>query len=274
MEKEFVSIRCGQCKNVFKAEKPRQGGSTVATCPHCGHQVTIKLNPVKIKMGGQADKQGQSTVPAIGKPIALKGHPNVFIVKENPVVGRLYKITCPTCGFGLVKKISITGIQKWICPKCNSSISYKAIETEVKEKKEDKKKEDKKTSEKSEEPGGKITDSIGRGSRNIGLIEWGSIFHKKRKKLHLGTIVIGRRDDDQPSDIQLDDKYVSRRSATIDVTLEDKKGYFFKFTVNRAANPVLVNGNELAEGQSIYLAYDDVITMGKTNLTFKKSKEK
>lgn len=268
MEKEYISIKCGNCKKTYKAEKPKAGSSSVAICPHCGHKVTLKLNPVKIKLGNTSEKpQAKASVFALGKPVPLKGHPNVFVVTEKPIIGRLYKITCPTCNLNIVKKISVPGIQKWVCPKCSTSVSFKAIEAKEKDKKAEEIKDEVKTSVKEK----KVTDKLGHGSRNIGLIEWGSFFHKKRKKLHLGTIIIGRRDEEQPSDIQLNDKYVSRRSVTIDVIFEENKGYFFKLTVNRAANPVLVNGNELTEGQSIYLAYDDVITMGKTNLTFKKS---
>lgn len=270
-KKEYISIKCGQCKSTFKAGKPKSGSAVFATCPNCGHRVTLRLNPVNIKVGNQPENHGKSTVESIGMPIPVRELPNVFVIKENPIVGNLYRITCPTCGFGIVKKINMSGIQKWVCPQCGSSVSYKSIDARVKVIKEDKQKIEPVTG-KVGNPEEASTESLGHGSRNIGMLEWGSIFRKKRIKLHLGTVIIGRHDEDQPSDIQIDDDFVSRRSATIDVSLEEEKGYFFKFTVHKATNPVLVNGNELAEGQSIYLAYDDVITMGKTNLTFKKSR--
>lgn len=64
-----------------------------------------------------------------------------------------------------------------------------------------------------------------------------------------------------------------RRSATLEVT-DTPDGFLFKFTVVKATNPVCVNDKRLTVGESIYLTYNDNITMGKTHLTFKKTKQK
>lgn len=108
------------------------------------------------------------------------------------------------------------------------------------------------------------------GESNLGELVWGSFLWKKKFRLHVGTFTIGRVDADAPSDIQLNDKRASRRSAVLDV-FPGKDGFLFKFTVKRAYIPVYVNDSEIAEGQSTYLNYGDKISMGDTVLTFRKS---
>lgn len=217
--------------------------------------------------------QDKSPITQLTNIVPLPDHPSMFVVKGLPVVGRLYKVSCPTCASSLIKKVAAPGLQKWVCPKCKSTIFLKAAKPMASQVPTAGTKPAPDHSPDEAESTPKKTDKFGKGLRDVGQIEWGTLFNKKKVKLRLGTMTIGRRDAECPSDIQIDDKYVSRRSATIDVTLQDEKGYFFKFAVNHATNPVLVNGVELAEGQSVYLAYDDVITMGKTHLSFKKSKQ-
>jgi pSer/pThr/pTyr-binding forkhead associated (FHA) protein len=106
-------------------------------------------------------------------------------------------------------------------------------------------------------------------SQDLGEFVWGGFFSRKHFALRPGSIYIGRKDEDERSDLQLTDKYVSRRSVKLDVIPSDK-GYLFKMTVEHASNPVYVNSTEVAVNNSIYLNYDDVITLGKTKLVFKK----
>ncbi len=106
-----------------------------------------------------------------------------------------------------------------------------------------------------------------------GELSWGSFFSSKHFQLGENTITIGRKDKDEPSDVSLDDSYVSRRSAKIEPII-DKKGFLYKFTVLRASNPIFINNHEVKLGSSFFLNFGDTIKMGKTILTFKKSSKK
>ena len=98
------------------------------------------------------------------------------------------------------------------------------------------------------------------------LVEKGGIFSRSvRHTLHLGENTIGRADQDQPSDIQLKDNAVSRRSATLLVS-KDAGGYHYRFAVNKATNPVYVNGKLTQEGEAIFLKTGDTIQLGKSKL--------
>lgn len=85
-------------------------------------------------------------------------------------------------------------------------------------------------------------------------------------------ITIGRKDDEMPSNISVNDPYMSRQSAKLE-TIRKDNGYTFKFTVVNASNPVFVNDTHLKPGNSIYLNYGDTIKLGKTRFTFRKSKK-
>lgn len=97
-----------------------------------------------------------------------------------------------------------------------------------------------------------------------------SIFFKKDIPLRVGVNVIGRTDKQTPSDIQLDDQYVSRRSVEIEVEVGEKGGFFFRFRVVKSTNPVLVNSHRIEPGSEILLNYGDIITLGRTKLRFDK----
>lgn len=94
---------------------------------------------------------------------------------------------------------------------------------------------------------------------------------KKKYVLQEGENWIGRFDNVKTSNVMVHDDFMSRRSACIEVTSQ-KGTYSFKFTVYKTLNPVKVNGRELACNQSVYLNYEDYISMGKTTFFFKKLK--
>lgn len=96
------------------------------------------------------------------------------------------------------------------------------------------------------------------------------IFFKKDIPLRVGLNVIGRTDRDTPSDIMLDDQYASRRSVEIEVEVGERGGFFFRFRVRKATNPVLVNNRRIEPGCEILLNYGDIITIGQTKLRFDK----
>jgi len=95
---------------------------------------------------------------------------------------------------------------------------------------------------------------------------------KRKYVLHVGENWIGRTDNIKMSDVMVNDDFMSRRSACIEV-LSQKGAFSFKFTVHKTLNPVKVNGRELACNQSVYLNYEDYIVMGKTTFFFKKLKK-
>lgn len=178
---------------------------------------------------------------------------------NNVIKGRQYGVTCPECHSPGVASAEATGISKWVCPQCGCGIAFKVVEPPVKQE--------------SPEASPRETQAFRQGdARNIGEMVWGGLLGKKRMRLHEGTLTIGRKDKELTSDIAINDQYASRQSATLEVK-NTPGGYLFKFTVIKATNPVCVNGRQIAEGESIYIAYNDKITMGKTHLTFKKTKQ-
>ncbi len=118
------------------------------------------------------------------------------------------------------------------------------------------------------------TDFLGGQDRKVetGMLVWGGFWKKKKFVLHEGQNWIGRFDRNKPSDVMVDDEFVSRRSACIEVAMF-RGAYSFKFTVQKTLNPVTVNGRPLQPGQSVYLNYEDYIVMGKTTFFFKKLKK-
>ena len=90
----------------------------------------------------------------------------------------------------------------------------------------------------------------------------------KSMPLKPGSNIIGRYDSTAPSDFNLSDRSVSRRSLEISVEFNPKVGYTFKLTVHKAANPVLHNGRRLSVNEAVELRFNDTIKVGKTLLEF------
>jgi len=90
----------------------------------------------------------------------------------------------------------------------------------------------------------------------------------ERYKLSEGQTVVGREDDEEPSDISIaGDDTISRRSIVINIIADDY-GFDYILTVLNASNPVRVNGKQIRVGEKVYLDLGDVITIGHTNLKF------
>ena len=93
-------------------------------------------------------------------------------------------------------------------------------------------------------------------------------FVVERYQLFEGRTIIGREDNEAPSDISLcGDDTISRRSISIDIVADDY-GFDYIMKVLNASNPVRVNGKQIHIGEKVYLDFGDIITIGKTNLTF------
>lgn len=224
----------------------------------------------------------QKAIITLENPIKSSKKEHFYAFAQHVPIGALCKIVCPECSFSLVEKTSKIGNYKWVCPHCNTIVGFVVVNPEpVEEQKEQPNqdasieepvgsKEGKKEKEEKEESPKPLTKKIDNENLcNLGELAWGGFFSRKHYPLRVGTIYIGRKDDGEPSDLQLEDSYVSRRSALLEVLSSDK-GFLFKLTVKHASNPVYVNSSEISVGNSIYLNYGDVLIFGKTKMTFKK----
>lgn len=262
MEQENVKLRCGQCGQEFLVPKPTDMKPHTVSCPSCENKIQVKLNHVAIRLKPTAPKQKpvsprQEPVKEYGRIGTLMAAParkHIYVYRDHAELGLTYTIECPECGFRETVKVESEGNHKWVCKQCKAIIGYKAVKP---------KQRDRVTH----------TFSSRQMNRDTGELVWGGMLRSKREKLPADSCVtIGRNDADMPSDISVNDQYMSRQSAKIE-TIRTDKGYTFKFTVMNASNPVFVNGCQLQCGNSIYLNYGDTIILGKTRFTFRKSKK-
>lgn len=218
----------------------------------------------------------QKAIITLENPIKSSKKEHFYAFAQRVPIGALCKIVCPECSFSLVEKTSKIGNYKWFCPHCNTIVGFVVVNPEQVEEQKEQPNQDasieepvgsKEEKEESPKPHTKKIDN--ENLCNLGELAWGGFFSRKHYSLRVGTIYIGRKDAIEPSDLQLEDSYVSRRSALLEVLSSDK-GFLFKLTVKHASNPVYVNSSEISVGNSIYLNYGDVLIFGKTKMTFKK----
>lgn len=200
------------------------------------------------------DTKHDMLIPVLGNAVETEKVKGVYTVKEKAIVGRLYKLDCPKCHQSLYVKAKEA--KPWIehCKQCGTKILVQGHVAETKAGSES------------------ITVSLKGKNPSSGRLVWGKIFFRKSYVLHEGVNYIGRRDNDVPSEVSLDDEYVSRRSVAIEVK-KAQKGYTYKLTVERCANPVLINGRAQEVGNSVYLNYGDTIYVGNTAITFRPVKQ-
>lgn len=222
------------------------------------------------------DVEQQKAIITLENPIKSSKKEHFYAFAQRVPIGALGKIVCPECDFSIVKKISKVGNHRWDCPQCKAIIGFVVVNSEQVEEQKEQPNQDasieepvssKEAEAESPKPHTKVIDND--NLCNLGELAWGGFFSRKHYPLRVGTIYIGRMDDGEPSDLQLEDSYVSRRSALLEVLSSDK-GFLFKLTVKHASNPVYVNSSEISVGNSIYLNYGDVLIFGKTKMTFKK----
>lgn len=215
----------------------------------------------------------QKAIITLENPIKSSKKEHFYAFAQRVPIGALCKIVCPECSFSLVEKTSKIGNYKWVCPHCNTIVGFVVVNPEQVEEQKEQPNQDASIEEpvgsKEESPKPHTKKIDNENLCNLGELAWGGFFSRKHYPLRVGTIYIGRKDDGEPSDLQLEDSYVSRRSALLEVLSSDK-GFLFKLTVKHASNPVYVNSSEISVGNSIYLNYGDVLIFGKTKMTFKK----
>lgn len=191
-----------------------------------------------------------------------------------PTKAGLVKLTCtnPECGKPFGVNIPQELIDKLYNPKeqvNNTGDEETTVEDSPKGKEEKEKKGDSTPTEIIINGGGGVTLANSKICSIIkkkrGLFDSTKIFPLKR-----GENIIGRKDPDIHSDIEIDDSTISRRSITI--TVEEKgNSYKYRFKVNKCTNPVYVDGVQKELNIEYYIDPGAKITLGKTTLELKMS---
>lgn len=224
---------------------------------------------------------------------------NAFVVKDYAFVGRVYTIVCPQCKKPFLVKVTSATPQKTTCKECGTVVYFKgkdipvtksegehhdepALHSIPTQKYSPIRRDESKNSESSnsslsentplDKDQGKKVGETTKFAKPCAKIVWGNVFSRKTFEIRvLGEYYIGRDDDEIKSDVMIKDDYVSRRSLLLDVIPKGGTECLYKITVKHAKNPVLVNGKEIAIGESAYLNYGDTILVGNTTLTFKRN---
>lgn len=288
--KQVASVKCPnpECGKSFKCQLPKKPGKYKLTCPDCKRDFYIQFNPVDIKMEQPKDEEAATvTCPYhCGKTFKLKlpSNDGIYPMKcPNPVCANPIKITVkdgqvaevsaadptivildtPCCHQKFSYKLKGDGNHKATCPyhDCNHKLTVtehggKVIDVKIE--------------------GTQIIDNIFFDKAQLSIVRFHNLLGSIGKKvfpLLPGKNTVGRADASYPSTISIEgDKYMSRRSIEIEVTLQESKGYLYKMTILNAANPVLHNNQPLMVGETVYLNYGDRIRLGRTTFNFEKVK--
>jgi len=268
MPNETINVKCTKCGHQLKVKNPGKPGMYDIACPQCQHHMQLSLKAKPLTMEGTPDNQqpvqeGKKRVPLLTDLTPLKDG-TVFAVKPAVAVGKTYALKCPKCGKPVVFALPKSGVQGVKCKKCDTLFYTKG--KEVAPEAGDTKKEEPEQKEKN-----KTTRISNKKKTNSspGVLSWGNILRRKKVILHEGVYVLGRADDECHSDIEFKDPKMSRRSVRIEVKLKEN-GFFFKLTVEKATNPVLINNKPLGENECVYLNYGDAIQLGATVINFSK----
>lgn len=196
-------------------------------------------------------KKRKMKYPLLGEAQQMFEGDNIYVVHERAIVDKVYSFICPRCHSVFISKTVNDEVVKVKCPECDTYICFSSQ--------------------------GERQDSTIRRTQIIngnesstleGVLVWSNNGHVESKVLMPGETTIGRKSNDVPSDIGLDDGTASRRSVKIVVTRGEQTGkYIFKLVVLRTTNAVYVNQNALYNNSEIYLNYGDTIKLGETTLT-------
>lgn len=274
-------VVCPDCGNNISLLTNEAGKTAKASCKKC-HAVVFYRAVEKPSSGaGKNVVNTGISAPRIQAPILgkiEKVKDRVYVVKTKAIVNRPYRVVCPDCGTDISLLTNEAGRAKARCKKCKSVVYYKATDKESSTginvgkksvKAEDVKSGDDKPKRKTQKiavPKGAVTWKQGRCL----------LSRTKVKHLKEGSNIIGRKDDTSPSDIMIEkDDEISRRSVAINVVYNDeKRDFIYELKVLRNTNPVYVNGRPVGHDEIVRLNYNDIICLGKTNVTFIQNKEK
>lgn len=272
MANERINVKCPKCGEVLIVRKPEKPGMYQLTCSKCNQPFKMHLRGVPIRTETEEKQAERRKVKVLGEPKLLAN--GKYRINEPAIVKHPYGCICPACKHPVIFLPQQTGLQAVKCTKCSTMIAFKAVsdanEMPAVKEKDAEKTPDVQDTESPQDQKSTIPGRL-RGNKSPGMLSWGKLFLRKKHILCEGKTLIGRCDPECPSDIEFKDKNMSRQSVEIDIS-RNENGYFFKLTVRKAMNPVFVNYKELAEGESVYLKYNDCIQLGNTLINFTKVK--
>ncbi len=245
-QRQVLDLTCPnvECKRNFKIYRPEKPGMVKITCPGCKQAFQFRIEAQQSAVDHSADPE---------KTVTLDQTPD-----------DIYRFSCPHCGNNpITAPVKGKNLIKATCKNCMGRISLvidrPAPATELGD-------------------GEAVCDFtfLDEDAPKINAVL--RVFTKRRFlpdvkvdfPIVKGSYFIGRNDPDNQPDIPLNgDTTVSRRSVQIEVINGKNPGEcLYPFTVIKATNPVTVNGKRLRAGESVFLNFNDRITMGKTELVF------
>ena len=286
MTNETISVKCPQCGSELKVKKPSKPGTYQIACKDCGHTINLQLRARPITMeekpAAPVSEKKRQQVPILGKAELVEDK-GIYRIATPANINQPYAYLCPQCGKPVLLQATKPGVKAVSCKLCGTKTYLKVVDPAIvaakktaaekaaAEKAEKPKKPAKaKETKKKEEVPAKTVKVRNKANRSTGMLTWGNIFHRKKLVLQEGIYTIGRKDNTYPSDIEFDDKEMSRRSVELEVE-EKNNSFYYKLTVKKATNPVLHNNQELAEQESVYLNFGDAFQLGRTVIHFKKA---
>lgn len=201
----------------------------------------------------------------MNEPLSL-GEPtdagnNRFIFRQKAVTGQTYQHFCP-CGETILVTYPKPGNIQFRCKNCQRV--YAAVVTDAPP---------------PPPPPPPPEDNDTANTSDIGVFRamtdavlvYGNILHRQKKTLYYGHNIIGRKDTRKPSDIEIDDPFISRCSVDVSVRrAPDGSGNTFRLQVLQTRNPVYVNNQQIQVNEQVYLNYNDQLKLGNTLMTLKK----
>lgn len=189
---------------------------------------------------------------------------NRFVFKQRAVTGQTYQHFCP-CGETILVTFPTSGNIQFKCKNCQRIYAAAVMAAP--------------SSSPPSSPPPSSVDNDTANTTEIGVIRamagavlvYGNILHRQKKDLYYGHNVIGRLDKEKPSDIQIDDPFISRCSVDISVRrAPDGSGNVFRLQVLQTRNPIYVNNKLIQVNEQVYLNYNDKLKLGNTLMTLKK----
>lgn len=252
-QRVVIEVTCPnpECHKRFRMYKPEKPGVVRVTCPVC-------KEPFQFKYQDKTPTSGDNSTAA------------ERTVTMEPTADDIYKFMCPHCAaqaMGIAAKGR--NLLKTACPRCKGPVTLVVDRPQ---------------------PPTETVDDVDVTDMFDDFEQCGApkinavlrVYTKRRLLPDIktdfpiveGSYCIGRADPECQPDIPLNgDTTVSRRSVQIEVVKSGNENVY-PLTVLKAANPVMVNGKRYRAGESVYLNFNDRITMGKTELVFVKETSK
>ncbi len=204
----------------------------------------------------------------LGEPVDVGS--NRFVFKKSAIAGQTYQMFCQ-CGNTILMTFPNPGRFQFRCKNCHrlyaAAVREASKENPIPKPPQNLGGDDPGTTIPT---GGCIAPSIPR-TRAGAMLVYGSLLHRRRKDLYYGSNIIGQSDKETPSDISIDDPFVSRRSVDLKVRrAPDGAGNIFSLKVLKTTNPVFVNNKQIEIDEQVYLKYNDKLKIGNTILVLRR----